>query len=148
MTTEILLRYLHFLSIIAIAGSLTAEHVLIRKVVSRKEISRIAIIDGIYGIAAVVLLGAGLTLWLGSYTKPDVYYSQNWIFITKMGLVAAMGILSIYPTIFFLRQRRGDAQELVTVPSAVLMCLRLELLLLVIIPLLAGLMSRGVGLIR
>lgn len=146
MTTEIFLRYLHFVSILTMAGTLAAELALLRSRLTRRELGRIAIIDGLYGLSAVVLLVAGLTLWLGSYTKPSVYYSNNWIFITKLSLVAAVGILSIYPTIFFLRQRRGDPDEQVTLPAALLWSVRVELMLLAVIPFLAGLMSRGIGL--
>jgi putative membrane protein len=56
-----------------------------------------------------------------------------------------VGLLSIYPTIFFIRNRKGNQGELVAVPSAIFWMLRLELLLLAIIPLLAGLMAHGVG---
>jgi putative membrane protein len=148
MTTEILLRYLHFASILALAGTLTAELALLRPSLTRKEIGRIAVLDGLYGLSSIVLLAAGLTLWLGGYTKPSVYYSQNWIFLTKLGLVGAIGILSIYPTIFFLRNRKGPADEAVTIPSTVLWSVRVEVMLLVVIPLLAGLMARGVGLMN
>lgn len=148
MTTEIFLRYLHFVSILTMAGTLTAELVLLRSSLTRRDLGRIAIIDGIYGVSAVVLLAAGLTLWLGSYTKPSSYYSNNWIFITKLSLVAAVGILSIYPTIFFLRKRRGDPNEQVTLPTVLLWSVRAEVALLAVIPFLAGLMSRGIGLMR
>ncbi|MBL7846489.1 MAG: DUF2214 family protein [Cyclobacteriaceae bacterium] len=148
MTSEIILRYLHFLSILTIAGTLTAEWVLLKPVLPRRDIGRIAIVDGVYGLSAIVLVAAGLTLWFGGYTKPAVYYSQNWIFLTKIGLVAAVGILSIYPTVFFIRQRKGNPDEPVTIPAAVSWSVRLELILLTVIPLLAGLMARGVGLIR
>lgn len=148
MTTEILLRYLHFVSILALAGTLTAELALLKPSLTRKEIGRIAAIDGIYGLSSIVLLAAGLTLWLGGYTKPSVYYSQNWIFLTKLGLVAMVGILSIYPTIFFLRHRKGIADEPVIIPPAIRWSVRVEVMLLVVIPFLAGLMARGIGLIR
>lgn len=148
MTTEILLRYLHFVSILALAGTLTAELALLKPSLTRKEIGRIAAIDGIYGLSSIVLLAAGLTLWLGGYTKPSVYYSQNWIFLTKLGLVAMVGILSIYPTIFFLRHRKGIADEPVIIPQAIRWSVRVEVMLLVVIPFLAGLMARGIGLIR
>lgn len=148
MTTEIVLRYLHFISIFAIVGTLTAEFVLIKPVLSRQEIGRIARYDGVYGLAALVLLGAGLTLWFGGYTKPEPYYSQNWIFLTKMGCVASVGLLSIYPTIFFLRNRKGEGNDTVQIPKFVFWSIRLELILLVIIPFLAGLMSRGIGLMK
>ena len=82
MTTEILLRYLHFISIFIIVGTLTAEYVLLKPTLTRQEIGRIARIDGLYGLAAISLVAEGLTLWLGSYTKPSVYYTQNWLFLT------------------------------------------------------------------
>ena len=77
MTTEILLRYVHFLSIILIAGTLTAEYFLVKEKLTRKEISRISFIDLIYGLAAIAVFAAGLTLWLGSYGKPTAWYSKN-----------------------------------------------------------------------
>ncbi len=147
MTTEILLRYLHFISIFVIVGTLTAEYVLLKPSLSRHEIGRIARIDGFYGLAAVVLLSAGLTLWLGSYTKPSEYYTQNWVFLTKIGCFATIGLLSIYPTVFFLRNRKGEPTQSVAIPNSIYWMLRLELLLLVVTPLLAGLMARGVGMI-
>lgn len=144
MTTEIILRYIHFISIFAIVGTLVSEHLLLKKEMTRAELKRVARIDGIYGLAALSLLGAGLTLWFSGVGKPAIYYSQNWIFHLKITCFAAIGILSIYPTIFFIRNR-GDQDELVQVPPAIFWLLRAELTLLVIIPLLAGLMARGVG---
>ncbi len=145
MTPEIVLRYIHFISIFAIVGTLVSEHLLLKKVMTRNEIGRMARIDAVYGIAALTLLAAGLTLWLGSFGKPSWFYSKNWVFHLKITLFAVVGLLSIYPTIFFLKNRKGDPIETVSIPKAVFMMLRLELLLLFIIPLLAGLMAHGVG---
>ena len=146
MNAEIFLRYVHFISIFAIVGSLVSEHVLLKKTMTRAEVAKVARIDAVYGIAALTLLAAGFTLWLGGIGKPAEFYSRNWIFHTKVSLFALIGIFSIYPTIFFLRNRKGDPHATVDVPRSVFMLLRLELTLLVIIPLLAGLMSRGIGL--
>ena len=144
--TEILLRYLHFLAILTIAATVLAEYLLLKPVMTRREIGRLAKIDAVYGLAAVVLLGAGLTLWLGGVGKPSFFYTKNWIFHLKVGLFALVGILSIYPTVYFLKHRKGDPDEKVTLPSRIVRLLQLELLLLLIIPLLATLMSRGIGL--
>jgi putative membrane protein len=145
MSTEIMLRYIHFISIFAIVGSLVAEHLLLKKELTRQELDRLSRIDAVYGIAAVVLVAAGLTLWLGSIGKPAVYYSKNWIFLTKIGLFSLIGILSIYPTVFFIKSRKGNPEEKIQIPSAIFWMLRIEILLLFVIPLLAGLMARGVG---
>ncbi len=145
MTPELFLRYLHFVSIFTIVGTLVSEHVMLRKQLTRAEIGRIARVDAVYGFAALMLIAAGLTLWLGGFGKPSEFYSKNWIFHAKITLFALVGILSIYPTVFFLRNRKGNPDERVVVPGGVIWSLRLELVLLAIIPMLAGLMSRGVG---
>ncbi len=145
MTLEILLRYLHFVSIFTIVSTLVAEHLMLKREMTRTEIAKLARIDAVYGFAALTLLCAGLTLWLGGIGKPAVYYSKNWIFHTKITLFVIVGLLSIYPTVFFTKQRRGDPSEVITVPGRVFWMLRFELLLLFVIPLLAGLMARGVG---
>jgi putative membrane protein len=146
MTTEIILRYIHFISIFAIVGTLVSEHLLLKKEMTPAELDRLSKIDAVYGLASVTLLGVGLTLWLSGIGKPSIYYTQNWIFILKISLVGVIGLLSIYPTIFFIK-KRGSVEQKIKIPSSIFWMLRLELLLLFIIPLLAGLMARGVGFI-
>lgn len=145
MTIELLLRYLHFISIFGIASTLVAEHILLKPSLTRAELGRLSRIDGVYGLAAITLLGAGLTLWLGGFGKPAVFYSKNWIFHLKLTCFIVIGLLSIYPTIFFIKQRKGDPSEVVCIPNSIFWMLKGELILLFLIPLLAGLMSKGVG---
>ncbi|MEB2781637.1 DUF2214 family protein [Algoriphagus sp. C2-6-M1] len=87
----------------------------------------------------------GLTLWLGGYGKPSEFYTQNFIFHIKITLFATIGILSIYPTVFFIKNRKGNPDEVVSIPKTIFMQLSFELLLLFIILLLAGLMAKGIG---
>lgn len=145
MTTEIILRYLHFISIFAIVGSLVSEHLLLKHSLSRRELDRLSKIDAVYGLAALVLLGVGMTLWLGGIGKPTDFYTKNPIFHVKLTLFVLIGILSIYPTVFFLKNRKGDPEEEIAVPKGIFWSLRLELLLLLVIPILAGLMAKGIG---
>ena len=144
MTAEIIAKYVHFLCIFAIVGALTSEHLLLKDRMTRKEIYRLSIIDAIYGVSALLLLGAGLSLWLW-LGKPAEFYSKNWIFHLKLTLFLLIGLLSIYPTIFFIKNRKGKPEEIVDVPKSIKMLLRVELLLLFIIPLLASLMAKGIG---
>lgn len=146
MTIELFLRYVHFLSIILIAGTLAAEYVLVKDKLTRREISRISFIDLVYGVASIAVFAAGVTLWIGGYGKPTEWYSKNGIFHVKLTLLVIIGLLSAYPTIFFLKNRKGDADELVSVPKAVSYSIAIELILLAIIPFLAGLMAKGIGL--
>src|SRR5882724_5592688 len=134
MAFEITLRYIHFISIFFIVGTLVSEHLLLKKSITRREIGRLAKIDAVFGIAAATLLTAGLTLWLSGAGKPSFFYTKNWVFLLKISLFAVIGILSIRPTVFFLRNRKGNADEVVEVPARIFMALRIELLLLLIIP--------------
>lgn len=144
MWLEILFRYLHFVAVFLVVASITAEALLLRAQLTRAQIRQLARIDAIYGIAAILLLGAGMVLWW-AVGKPAAFYSRNWIFLLKMLLFALVGGLSAYPTVFFLKQRRGEAAQLVTVPRAVRWCVYAECVCLLIIPLLASLMAKGIG---
>lgn len=146
MTTEIFLRYIHFISILFITATLAAEYVLVKEKLTRQEISRISFIDLIYGLAAIVVFVAGLTLWLGGFGKPTEWYSKNWIFHLKLTLLVIIGLISIYPTIFFLKNRKGDKDELVSIPKSIRIVIGFELALLAVIPILGGLMAKGIGL--
>jgi putative membrane protein len=146
MTLELLLRYFHFVSIFVIVATLISEHLLLKPELSKKKIDRLSKIDGIYGLAVLSLLAAGLTLWLGGFGKPIEFYSENPIFHIKLGLFVIIGLLSIYPTVFFIKKRKGNPTELVTIPKSIFWMIRLELVLVFTIPLLAGLMAKGIGL--
>ncbi|HAH35274.1 MAG TPA: DUF2214 domain-containing protein [Algoriphagus sp.] len=141
---EILLRYLHFVSIFVLAGTLFAEFFLIEKSLNRKQIQVLGKIDGLYGISALTLLAVGLTLWLGGYGKPTEFYSQNPTFHLKLGLFIAIGLISIYPTVFFIKQGKGLPDQIVNIPKLVRWSVYTELILLIIIPILAGLMAKGI----
>jgi putative membrane protein len=145
MTAIIIARYLHFIAVFAIVGALVAEQFLVSKSMTRKELKRIALIDGLYGIGAILVLVAGFALWFW-VGKPADFYTRNWIFHTKLTLFVVLGLLSIYPSVFFLKNRKGlDMHAEINVPAGVLICLRLELLLIIIIPILASYMSLGIG---
>lgn len=144
MSWDIFIRYLHFISIFMVVSSLVAEHLLLKPELTRGEIKRLSVIDGIYGMGALLVLGAGLLLWF-VVGKPSAFYTHNYLFHTKITLYILLGLLSIGPTIFFLKNRKGDPNESVKLPSKIKWFIRIELLLIFIIPLLASLMAKGVG---
>lgn len=145
MLAEIVVRYLHFIGIFTWISALVAQWLLLKPTLKREEIQRIAKIDTVYGISAVVVVGMGLTLWFG-VGKPAAFYNSNGIFHTKVFLAVLVGILSIIPTVFFARNRKGeDPQELIEIPTKVRRTVLIELVLMAIIPLLATIMATGIG---
>jgi putative membrane protein len=142
--TEVLVRYLHFLSIILLSASLVAEHLLLSLDTSEKKFKRLAAVDGLFGISALMVLIAGIFLWF-VVGKPAEFYTHNWVFHIKLSLFAVMGCLSVFPTIFFIRHRNSVSKNVV-VPKNIVMVIRAELALLLCIPLCATFMARGYGL--
>lgn len=141
---DILIRYLHLGAVLVLAGALIIENMAMAPQISREDLRNLLKVDAAYGLCALVVLACGLTLWFTG-AKPSAFYSGNPIFHAKLGLFVVVGLLSIYPTVFLLRHRKSEAETL-NVPAGVRRVLRLELALLAIIPVLAFLMARGVGL--
>ncbi|MCB1650007.1 MAG: DUF2214 family protein [Pseudomonadales bacterium] len=141
---DILIRYLHLLAALVLAGALLLENIAVQREISREDLRNLLKVDAVYGISAALVALCGLTLWLW-VGKPAAFYNGNPVFHAKLTLFVLIALLSIYPTVFLLRQRKG-VQETIEVPAGVIRVLRLELLLLALIPVLAFLMARGVGL--
>ncbi|MEZ5526744.1 MAG: DUF2214 family protein [Gammaproteobacteria bacterium] len=51
--------------------------------------------------------------------KPAAFYNGNPVFHAKLTLFVLIALLSIYPTVFLLRQRKG-VQETIEVPAGVI----------------------------
>lgn len=145
MTELVITRYLHFIAVFAIVGAIIAEQFLVSKSMTRKEIKQVSKIDMIYGIGALLVLIAGFLLWF-AVGKPAQYYSRNWLFHTKLSMFIILGLLSIYPSIFFLKNRKGvDLDTKIEVPLTIILLLRIELLIIIVMPILATYLSLGYG---
>lgn len=126
-----------------------AEIILLKSTFTRTEIKVLSRVDAIYGIASVSLLASGFTLWFG-VGKSQEFYSQNWVFWLKISLALLLGVLSIYPTVFFMKNRSKkpeDGNKSVNTPPVVKQLMLAELVVLALIPLCAVLMAKGVGFI-
>lgn len=141
---DIVIRYVHFLGIIMLSASLIVEHLLLHKSVSRQQFKRLLSSDLTYGVSAVLVLGSGLLMWL-VVGKPAEFYTTNGLFHIKLTLFVLIALFSIYPTIFFIKNRRKTSDP-VEIPARIILLLRLELALLVLMPLLGVLIARGQGL--
>jgi putative membrane protein len=141
---ESLVRYVHFISIILLFFALAAEHLLLAEKLTPTQIRRLFRLDIIYGMAAILVLAAGFMLIYG-VGKPSQFYVDNWVFNLKGSLFLLLGVLSIKPTAFYMKNRKSEA-EWVTVPPSIVKIVRIELVLLMFIPLFAVFMAKGIGL--
>lgn len=151
MTATVALAFLHHAAAFLIAAVLTVEMVLMRSELDAGTARTILRMDAIYGAAAVVLLVVGF-LRVFYTEKVPAYYFHNGAFIGKIALFVLVGLLSIYPTVQFLKWRKAVRHNQApavdhAVRGKIRMILHLELALLLVIILLAVMMARGVGVI-
>ena len=134
---------------ILIAVFLAIEYLICIPGLARENVKLLARVDLLYLIAAVLALatGVGRLVWFG---KGAGFYLHNPVFYLKLALFVAVGLISIPPTMQYLRWMRmlktGAAEaaadfEVLRARRYVLV----ELVLFSFIPLLAVLMARGIG---
>lgn len=140
----VIVRYLHFIAILVLAGALLIENMATTRTINGEDARNLARVDAVYGLSAALVLLCGLTLWFW-VGKPAAFYSGNPLFHLKVGLFVLMGLLSLYPTRFYLRHRKSTAEQ-ISVPRPLIWVLRTEIGLLLLLPVLAVLMARGIGL--
>ncbi len=148
MTTDALRAIFHHLFAFGLVGLIMAEWAILRGPPSADVLSRIAKIGLFYDIAAVGLLSVGaLRVIYGA--KGYAFYTGNPVFWLKVGLFALAGLLSVPPTIRFIRWSRAlratgalpDAAEWLTTRKLVVW----ELHALSGVMICAALMARGIG---
>lgn len=144
MTDDLIIRYLHFVSMFILVAAVLGQHLILRGTVTRAIVGKAQKLDIAYAISVIVVLGTGLLQWL-VVGKPADFYSSNPVFHTKLTLFLVIGLVSIYPSVYLGKNRKGDPDELVTIPPGIVWSVRVELLLLFLMPLLATLMARGIG---
>jgi putative membrane protein len=99
------LAFLHHLAAFALVASLVVEFVVIREEMNARTARRLAWADLVLGVSAGVLLVVGL-LRVFYFEKGAAFYFSNGAFIAKLVLFFAVALLSIYPTVKFMRWRR------------------------------------------
>jgi putative membrane protein len=147
MLLDALLAWVHYVLIFGLVGCFLAEVFFYREVLPGPMFARLRLVDRWYGILAGLVVLSGVLRVIYS-PKTAAYFMHNPIFWTKMALFVAVALLSIPPTIHFLRIA-STAQSDGTIRvdrSAYVMTrtlLTLQACLLVFIPLCAALMARG-----
>lgn len=140
----ILFKVIHLVSVFVLFTCLVLELFLIQEQLSREKIKMLSFVDAIYGLSSLVILASGFYIALSVGKGHDFYFDNLSIYI-KLFLFVFIGLLSIYPTVFFLKNRKGDLSELIVIPSNVKKIILIEILLVLCIPVFAVMLSNGVG---
>jgi len=149
MTLEAVLAYLHLLAILTMVVFIASEAALCRvEWMNKAVVERLARVDMVYGIAAVLVLLTGVArTWWGIKGTP--WYWTNPLLHVKVTLFVVIGILSIFPTRTFLRWRRTvRAGGSLPAEAEIRKARRLVMIqahLLALIPLFAVFLARGFG---
>jgi putative membrane protein len=134
----------HHLLIFAIFGIICAEFWAVRPGLSAASIGRIGALDLWYGIlaAAVIVVGFCRAIFAA---KGWGYYSHNGFFWAKLITFAFIGLLSLPPTLAFVRWRKSGVQPSEAEIGRIRRYLHSEMALFVFLPIFAAAMARGYG---
>lgn len=107
MTLEAVLAALHLVAILTFVVFLSSQAALCRiEWMNAAVVERLARLDVIYGVAAVLMIASGLARLFWGIKGMSWYVSQP-MFHIKITIVVAMAVLSIWPSIMFRRWHRN-----------------------------------------
>jgi len=139
----------HFLALLVMVGALSAEAFILRLPVQGQVIPLLARVDGLYGLSAGLLIAAGTSrVFFG--LKDESYYGDSHAFWGKIAVFVIIGLLSILPTMRFIRWRRAfNADASFAPPEADVKSARrivmIQAHLLILVVIFAAMMARGIG---
>jgi putative membrane protein len=141
---DLVLAIVHHILIFAIFGILFAEFMALRPGMSNATAARVASIDLWYGVLAGAVLVIGFCRAIYA-AKGWAYYSHNWFFWAKMTSFAAIGLLSVPPTMQFIRWRKSGVAPDDAAVKLARRYLHAEVALFVLLLVFAAAMARGHG---
>ena len=149
MWLDAFLAYLHFTAIFILFAFLSTEVMMLKRALDAAAVRLLGRVDVWYFGAAIGVLVTGL-LRLVFGAKGADFYVQSWPIYVKIGLFLGVALVSVKPTLAFIRWRRQlDHDAAWQVPADELARVRrrvmIELHLAAMIPIFAVIMARGLG---
>ena len=146
---DALLAYVHHIAAFALVAILFVEMALCKPGMTAAQTRQLARYDLFYGVFAAILLVAG-TLRVFYGMKGALFYANNPVFHTKFVLFLLIGALSVPPTLRYFKWSKAQKANPAFVPDAdeirgVRKFIHIQVALMVVLPLLAALMARGIG---
>ena len=149
MTLEAILAYLHLLAILTMVVFIASEAALCRvEWLNAAVVERLAKVDRVYGIAALAVIATGVArTWWG--VKGTAWYWTNPLLHLKLTLFVVVGLISIFPTLRYLRWRQAlRASGALPAEAEVRKTRKLVMIqahIIAVIPLAAVFLARGFG---
>lgn len=141
---DLVLAIAHHLLIFGMFGMLCGELILLRQGIDTSTVARIARMDIGYGATATLIVVIGFSRAVFA-AKGWRYYEHNGFFWAKIAAFAAIGLLSIPPTIAFIRWRAGKIAPSDAQVAGVRRFMLAEVALFPLLPAFAAAMARGYG---
>ena len=147
--TSAFMASLHHLFAFALVASVIYEFIAYRKGMTVEEARRIQRADLVYGISAGLLLIVGY-LRVFNFEKGWAFYSSNPFFSVKLYTFLVVGLLSIDPTIRYLKWNKIVKENIApeisdTEFKRTRLLLTLEVIGLAVVMVSAAFMARGIG---
>jgi len=149
MWLDAILAYLHFTAVFLLFSFLVVETMMVRGTLDAAAVRLLGRVDiWFFGSAIAALVTGFLRLVYGA-KGPD-FYLTGWPIYVKVALFLAVGVVSVSPTLRFIRWRRMFEHDAAwKVPDEERRLVRrlvmVEVHLAALIPLVAVIMSRGLG---
>src|SRR5689334_20320798 len=105
---DLWLAIAHHIAVFSLFGVLFAEVVLVRRGMDLASVERVGRIDIMAGVLAAVIAAVGFSRAVFA-AKGWAYYSHNLFFRAKVGTFLVIGLMSVLPTVAFIRWRRSGA---------------------------------------
>ena len=146
MAWPIIVAWIHYIGIMLLLASLLGEHLLLKQEMTVSEARTIQTLDIVYGASATVVLVTGIMRMF--LEKGAAYYNHHIAFHILFGIFVIAALISIYPTVIFLRWRNdtsaGRGQQLERSQfKKIQMMVRVEMTLMLLAPLFATWMAHG-----
>ena len=108
---RVVLAALHLLALgIGLGAVWTRARALGERPLNRSSARRAIAADGWWALSAMLWISTGLWRLLGGTEKATAYYVSNRVFMAKMGFLAAILLLELWPVVTLVRWRRAAAR--------------------------------------
>jgi putative membrane protein len=141
---DLILAILHHLLVFTLFGIFFSEFVMVRRGMDAATTTRIVLIDLWYGILAGLILVVGFCRAIFA-AKGWPYYAHNAFFWAKIGTFIMIALLSVPPTLAFMKWRRTGSAPTDEAVAKVRRYIWMEAALFPLLPAFAAAMARGHG---